>query len=47
VGDVGVLLSWLYLVGVDVLVGVGVVNLMRQLLFDIGSGDGMIEKDGR
>jgi len=27
VGDVRVLLSWLYLVGVDVLVGVGVVDL--------------------
>ena len=36
-GDVGVLLSWLYLVGVDVLVGVGVVDLMYQLLFHIRS----------
>lgn len=36
-GDVRVLLSWLYLVGVDVLVGIGVVDLMYQLLFDMGS----------
>ena len=43
-GDVGVLLSWLHLVGVDILVGVGVVDLNYQLLFDIESVDDMVEE---
>ena len=44
-GDVGVLLSGLNLVGVDVLVGVGVVDLTYQLLFDMRSVDDMRMED--
>jgi len=33
VGDVTVLLGWVYLVGVDVLVGVGVVDLGVRLFY--------------
>ena len=40
VGDVTVLLGWVYLVGVDVLVGVGVVDLKVRLFYHIMSDDG-------
>jgi hypothetical protein len=38
VRDVGVLLGWVYLVGVDVLVGVGVVDLKVRVYSMTGDG---------